>query len=55
MRRLKKVLKITGIVLSLLFITFYIFFYTMTAPRSDEEVLEQFQELGVTPEITHEI
>lgn len=54
MRILKKILKITGSILLLLFIGFYIFFYTMTTPKSDEDVLEEFEESGVTPRLTYE-
>ena len=54
MRRFKKILKITGIVLAVLLVGFYIFFYWMTAPKSDETVLADFEALGTTPTITHE-
>jgi len=54
MRIFKKILKIIGIVLLILFIGLYILFYRMTAPKSDEKVLADFEELGVTPTITHE-
>ena len=54
MRIFKKILKIIGIVLLVLFVGLYTFFYTMTAPKSDEKVLAEFEDLGVTPEITHE-
>lgn len=54
MKLLKKILKIIGFVLLLLLIGFYILFYTMTAPKSDEKVFEAFSELGVTPLITRE-
>jgi pimeloyl-ACP methyl ester carboxylesterase len=54
MRRFKKILKITFIALSVLLIAFYIFFYWITAPKSDEKVLEAFEEAGVIPTITHE-
>lgn len=54
MRIFKKVLKIIGIVLLVIFIALYTLFYRMTAPKSDEKVLAEFEELGVTPEITHE-
>ena len=54
MRILKKILKIVGVVLIVLLVGFYAFFYWMTAPKSDETVLEEFQASGITPEITHE-
>jgi pimeloyl-ACP methyl ester carboxylesterase len=54
MRRFKKILKITFIILSILLVAFYILFYWVTAPKPDEKVLEAFQEAGVTPMITHE-
>jgi len=54
MRRFKKILKITFIVLSILLVAFYILFYWVTAPKSDAKVLEAFEEAGVTPVITHE-
>ena len=54
MRILKKILKITGIILLILVLGFYAFFYWMTAPKSDEKVLEEFKEAGITPSITHE-
>ncbi len=54
MRILKKILKLTGIVLLILLVGFYAFFYWMTAPKSDEKVLEEFKESGITPTITQE-
>ena len=54
MKIFKKVLKITGITSFLLLLVFYGLFYTMTAPKSDEKVLEAFEELGETPVITRQ-
>lgn len=54
MKLLKKILKITGLVILFLLIGFYILFYIFTAPKSDEKVLEAFTELGITPVITKE-
>lgn len=54
MKIFKKILKIIGVILLLLFIGLYILFYRATAPKSDEKVLEEFKELGVTPTITKE-
>ena len=54
MRIFKKILKIVGILLLILVVVFYALFYYMTAPKSDAKVLAQFEELGVSPKITHE-
>ena len=54
MRKLKKVFKITGIVILFLALGFYIFFYWATAPQSDHKVMKAFTDLGVTPLISHE-
>lgn len=53
MKLLKKILKIIGLVILVLLIGFYILFYSMTAPKSDDEVLKDFSELGVVPKIDH--
>jgi pimeloyl-ACP methyl ester carboxylesterase len=54
MRIFKKILKIAGLILLILFIGLYIAFYRMTDPKPDAEVMESFQEMGVTPSITWE-
>jgi pimeloyl-ACP methyl ester carboxylesterase len=54
MRILKKILKIIGILSLLLVVVFYALFYHMTAPKSDKKVKADFEDLGVTPTITHE-
>ena len=54
MRILKKILKIIGIVVLVLFLALYILFYRMTMPKSDEKVIEEFKEAGITPTITKE-
>ncbi len=54
MKLFKKILKIIGVIILLLFIGLYILFYIATAPKSDKKVLKEFQELGVTPTITKE-
>lgn len=53
MRIFKKILKIAGIVFVVLFVGLYIFFYTMTSPKSDEKVLKAFKEKGVTASLSH--
>ncbi len=53
MKLLKKIFKIIGLVILVLLIGFYILFYTMTSPKSDEKVMAAFVESGVTPMITH--
>lgn len=52
--RIKKFFKILGIIFLVLFIGLYTLFYLGTSPKSDQKVLEEFQELGVTPIITKE-
>lgn len=54
MKIFKKVLKILGLILLVLFIGLYILFYRATMPKSDEKVMEEFQELGITPTISTE-
>ncbi len=52
--KIKKFFKILGITFLILLTGLYILFYIGTAPKSDESVLEKFQELGITPIITKE-
>ncbi|MFY0631364.1 MAG: alpha/beta hydrolase [Flavobacteriaceae bacterium] len=52
MKIFKKALKILGLVILTLFIGVYILFYRVTMPKSDEKVLAEFKELGVTPLIS---
>lgn len=54
MKIFKKALKILGLVILTLFIGVYILFYRVTMPKSDEKVLKEFKELGVTPVISKE-
>ena len=54
MKIVKKVLKILGIALFIIFIGLYALFYWATSPKSDEKVRSEFQELGVTPVISKE-
>lgn len=54
MRILKKILKIIGILSLILVVVFYALFYYMTAPKSDQKVRSDFEDLGVTPTITHD-
>lgn len=54
MKLLKKILKVLGIIVFLIFLTLYILFYRATAPKSNKKVLAEFEEQNVTPTITKE-
>lgn len=54
MKLFKKILKIIGILLVLLFIGLYWMFSSFTAPKSDEEVLVKFTNSSFQPTLTHE-
>ena len=54
MRLFKKILKITCVVLLLIFIGLYIVFYQFTKPKSDTVVLEELTTELVHPELTKE-
>ena len=54
MKLLKKVLKVTGIVVVLLLVGLYGLFVNFSSPKSDVEVLEDFENAWMKPVITHE-
>ncbi|MGB0891219.1 MAG: alpha/beta fold hydrolase [Flavobacteriaceae bacterium] len=54
MRLFKKILKIIGVLVLLIFIGLYWAFSSFTAPKSDEEVLNKFKESTFQPILTHE-
>tara|TARA_R110001632_G_scaffold10559_13_gene39073 strand:+ start:2177 stop:3028 length:852 start_codon:yes stop_codon:yes gene_type:complete len=54
MKIFKKILKILGIISLVLLIGLYSLFYWATSPKSNEQVVETFSELGVVSEITNE-
>ena len=54
MKLLKKILKITGIVVVLLLVGLYGLFVNFSSPKSDIEVLEDFEDALVQPVISHE-
>lgn len=54
MKLFKKILKIIGILLLLVFIGLYWAFSSFTAPKSDEEVLAKFTNSSFQPLLTHE-
>ncbi|SEB83716.1 Pimeloyl-ACP methyl ester carboxylesterase [Tenacibaculum sp. MAR_2009_124] len=49
MKTIKKVFKISGIVLLLLIVGVYVLFVSMTAPKSDEKVIQRFNEAPIKP------
>ncbi|WP_299675614.1 alpha/beta fold hydrolase [uncultured Tenacibaculum sp.] len=51
---LKKVLKIIGIIILLIFIGLYFAFRTFTAPKSDAKILEAYQNSRLKPVLTNE-
>nr|WP_299033211.1 alpha/beta fold hydrolase [uncultured Tenacibaculum sp.] len=54
MKLLKKILKIAGIVLFVLFLVLYYLFWNFSAPKSDVKVLEKFSGSSATPVLTYE-
>ncbi|MBL4905258.1 MAG: alpha/beta hydrolase [Flavobacteriaceae bacterium] len=54
MKLLKKILKITGIVVVLLLVGLYGLFVNFSSTKSDTEVLEDFEDAMVQPVISHE-
>ncbi len=54
MKLFKKILKILGTLLGIIVIVLYVLFYRATSPKSDQSVFEEFQKLGIQPEITKE-
>jgi pimeloyl-ACP methyl ester carboxylesterase len=54
MKIFKKALKILGIISLVLLIAFYSLFYWATSPKSNEQVVGTFSDLGVVSEITNE-
>jgi len=54
MKLLKKILKIVGIALFVLFLVLYYLFWNFSAPKSDVKVLEKFSGSSATPVLTYE-
>ncbi len=54
MKLLKKILKIAGIVLFVLFLVLYYLFWNFSAPKPDVKVLEKFSGSSATPVLTYE-
>lgn len=54
MKLLKKILKIIGIALFVLFLILYYLFWNFSVPKSDTKVLEKFSGSSVTPVLTNE-
>ncbi len=52
-RKIKKVLKITGVILVLLLMISIILFYRFSSPKSDKEIIEQFTERKVDVFLKH--
>ena len=51
MRRLKRILKIIGIIVGLLVIGIFIAAHVLLKPKSDEKVLEKLKNTGLTPHV----
>ncbi|MGQ3678847.1 alpha/beta fold hydrolase [Tenacibaculum discolor] len=54
MKLLKKILKVVGVTLFVLFLILYYLFWNFSAPKSDTKVLEKFSDSSHTPILTYE-
>lgn len=52
-RRTKKLLKISGVILSLILLLLIILFYRFSSPKSDKRIIEQFSEMNVDVYLKH--
>lgn len=46
-RKIKKVLKITGVILVLILLLLIILFYRFSSPKSDKKIIDQFSEMSI--------
>ena len=54
MKLLKKILKFTGISLFVILLVLYFLFWKFSAPKSDQQVIEKFNQSSVMPRLSHE-
>lgn len=54
MKLLKKIFKILGAVIIVVFLVLYFLFWNFTAPKSDKEVLNKFKNSSVTPILSYQ-